>query len=78
MKFLEAQKQNPNAPQSENKMREGSRTDQGKNAPSTQVKELAKTLNVDLEKVTGTGRNGEITLRDVHNAKEAGQDKIPS
>lgn len=75
MKFLDA-KRNPGEPAS-NKMLRGTREDQGgakspvSSGTSTvrpEVRELADALEVELSSVTGTGKNGSITMGDVRKA----------
>ncbi len=83
MKFLEAKKM---ADGGDNKMQPGSRPDQAirrgqlhpDNPPPTkkEVVAYAKEHGLDLATITGTGRGGEITLKDVKDAK-MGQEKEP-
>jgi pyruvate/2-oxoglutarate dehydrogenase complex dihydrolipoamide acyltransferase (E2) component len=83
MKFLEAKDM---AKDPENKMRRGSRPDQKEFIPKGQlhpdnpvspkqeVVEYARSLGVDIRKIKGSGRNGEIMMKDVKDAKDD-QDK---
>jgi pyruvate/2-oxoglutarate dehydrogenase complex dihydrolipoamide acyltransferase (E2) component len=77
MKFLDA-KQMTKPDKQENKMRPGTRPDQDgkKDAPrkhlvKKDVQDLADSLHVDLTRiVSGTGKDGEITLKDVKTLKD--------
>jgi pyruvate/2-oxoglutarate dehydrogenase complex dihydrolipoamide acyltransferase (E2) component len=82
MKYLEAKQMQKEG--GENKMRTGSRPDQGgirkgqlqpdNPVPvKAEVRDLARSLKVDLGDLSGTGRNGEITLKDVRDAAEKQQ-----
>lgn len=83
MKYLEAKRSL--APTIENKMQDGTRVDQ--RAPVTpptpptvrpEVIKLADELNVDLNRVVGTGANGTILMRDVRDAanRKKTEDKL--
>jgi pyruvate/2-oxoglutarate dehydrogenase complex dihydrolipoamide acyltransferase (E2) component len=91
MKFLEAKRK---AGQQENKMQPGSRVDQrephtsatskidlGPDKPKIrpEVAKLAEELDVDLNKVKGTGLNGIILVKDVRafKAKELDDELLP-
>lgn len=82
MKYLEAKALANRPPQQQNKMLSGSRPDQME-APMppalhehagrtirADVLKWADELGVDLETVTGTGKNGEILVRDVRARKQ--------
>lgn len=80
MRFLEAKQQEVKT--EENKMQPGSRPDQKKKPKEStsahnslglkkEVLVLADSLGVDPTKLTGTGANGEVSLKDVRNAKSA-------
>lgn len=81
MKFLEAKEMAKDGATPENKMRKGSRPDQkdfapkgelhprNPPAPKQEVSEYATSVGLDIRGITGTGRGGEITLKDVKDAK---------
>lgn len=84
MKYLEAKRlAEQGGDGGENKMQTGTRSDQRsairkgqlqpENRPTAkpEVRDLAKSLGVDLASIEGTGRNGEVTLKDVRDAKSA-------
>lgn len=60
MKYLDAK--------GENKMRDGTRTDEQSAESVERVQKLADELKVDLSKVAGTGRRGAVTENDVRRA----------
>lgn len=59
MRFLEAKGKKRG--DEENKMQTGSRSDQRSVSPQV----LAQQLGVKIEDVTGSGDNGEVTLKDI-------------
>lgn len=74
MKFLQAKDLPKGTPTNEdgdpeNKMQPGSRSDE-RPEPTKEITDLAKSLNVDLSTVRGSGKGRAITEQDVRRAAE--------